>query len=78
MTGHSAITTLDSTDTPSSITSFTIDPDVKIIETKYFDVSLPIATVNKAHLPFPDTNYFHDIEPDEVITEHLQYLSYQS
>ena len=88
-TGHSA-TVLESSHLPissdlhSSPTtsieasledSSDFEPSDEIIETEYFDVPFPPATGNAATstaLPYAD------IDCDSVITEHLQYLSYDS
>jgi len=88
-TGHSA-TVLESSHLPissdlqSSPTtsietsledSSDLEPSDEIIETEYFDVPFPPATGNAATsnaLPYAD------IDCDSVITDHLQYLSYDS
>jgi len=58
----------DSSDSP--------EDDNEIIETEYFDIPLVSATANAASTTM-DTPYA-DIESDAVITDHLQYLSYES
>jgi len=58
----------DSSDSPKD--------DNEIIETEYFDIPFVSATANAASTTM-DTPYA-DIESDAVITDHLQYLSYES
>jgi hypothetical protein len=58
----------DSSDSPEDVN--------EIIETEYFDIPLVSATANAASTTI-DTPYA-DIESDAVITDHLQYLSYES
>jgi len=87
-TGHSAITTseeLQSSDTqpiiptnniPSDPTD--VDPDLEIIETEYFDLPTPPATANKAIISPTHDKLYSDDDPDKIITDHLQYISYYS
>jgi hypothetical protein len=91
-TGHSAITSIEnntiqsdniissnpdeSSDLPVSFEE--IDPDMEIIDTEHFDLPLTQATANKACIkPSESTNY-SDLSGDEFITDHLQYLAYNS
>ena len=48
----------------------------EIIETEYFDLPLPPPMANIASIPSSD--FYKDLEPDTVITDPLQYLSYES
>jgi len=48
----------------------------EIIETEYFDLPLPPPMANIASIPSSDL--YKDLEPDTVITDPLQYLSYES
>jgi len=91
-TGHSAITTpteippelpsdqsasnLD-TDSPQA-TIDDLDPTLEIVNTEYFEVPFPPATANRVTSTSDQTPLFNDIDPDEIITDHLQYLSYNS
>ncbi len=91
-TGHSAVTTsteilpelpsdqsasnLD-TDSPQA-TIDDLDPTLEIVNTEYFDVPFPPATANRVTSTSDQTPFFNDIDPDEIITDHLQYLSYNS
>ena len=87
-TGHSA-TTLESSHLPhdTSITEPLIetttdettpllDDSNEVIDTEYFDIPIVDAIANVANIN-PTTPYA-DIESDAVITDHLQYLSYES
>ena len=70
--------TQPSSDSPTidaSLDALALDDD-KIIETEYFDPSLPSPTANLASAT--NSNIFADLEPDTVITDPLQYLSYES
>jgi hypothetical protein len=88
-TGHSA-TLLESSylpissDLPSSPTNSIetsledpseLEPSDEIIETEYFDVPFPPSTGNAAT---SNTLPYADIDCDSVITDRLQYLSYDS
>ncbi len=68
---ESSITPLD-----SSTDSIDFQDDNEIIDTEYFDLPLPPPTANLASTS--DSNPYKDIEPDTVITDPLQYLSYES
>jgi hypothetical protein len=48
----------------------------EIIETEYFDLPLPPPMANIASIPSSD--FYKNLEPDTVITDPLQYLSYES
>jgi len=51
---------------------------LEIIETEYFDLPTPPATANKAVLSPTNDKLYSDVDPDEIITDHLQYISYYS
>jgi hypothetical protein len=86
----SAITT--STDTDQITTSINTSsenfataplPDVmdlpgndEIVETEYFDIPLPPPMANAASIS--NSALYHDLEPDTIVTDPLQYLSYES
>jgi len=53
-----------------------IDDSDEVIDTEYFDIPIVDAVANVANIN-PSTPYA-DIESDAVITDHLQYLSYES
>jgi len=59
----------------ASLDALVLDDD-EIIETEYFDLPLPPPTANLAFTA--NSNIFADLEPDTVITDPLQYLSYES
>jgi len=46
------------------------------VETEYFDIPLAPAEANAATINKSTT--FSDIDSDSIITDHLQYLSYDS
>ncbi len=50
--------------------------DCEIVETEYFDLPLPPPTANLASTSH--SNQYQDIEPDTILTDPLQYLSYES
>jgi hypothetical protein len=52
-------------------------PDAdEIVETEYFDIPLLPPTANSASVS--DTALYSDLEPDTIVTDPLQYLSYES
>ncbi len=87
-TGHSAITPSEEFQSPDTqpiiptnniqSTPTDVDPDLEIIETEYFDLPTPPATANKAVLSPTNDKLYSDVDPDEIITDHLQYISYYS
>jgi len=91
-TGHSA-TALESLIPPSTLseqpTSDSVDSSTshnsetpslhdsdEIVETEYFDIPIAPAEANAATINNAAT--FSDIDSDSIITDHLQYLSYDS
>jgi hypothetical protein len=55
-----------------------IDPDLEIIDTEHFDLPLPQTTANNACIQPTESTTFPDLSADEFITDHLQYLAYNS
>jgi hypothetical protein len=83
----SAITTTDeylpvsfsqSVDQPSleHVESVPIHDEDEIIDTKYFDLPLPTPTENVSSVS--STDFYQDLEPDTVICDPLQFLSFES
>jgi hypothetical protein len=66
---------LDSSTSHHSETPSLHDSD-EIVETEYFDIPLAPAEANAATINNHTT--FSDIDSDSIITDHLQYLSYDS
>ncbi len=77
-------TDLDTTESPppaDSTSTMTSDDTLhhesdEIINTEYFDIPFPPATANAASTS--TTLPYEDIDSDSIITDHLQYLSYDS
>jgi len=54
----------------------TFDDNNEIIDTEYFDLPLAPPIANAASIP--TSQLYTDLEPDTIITDPLQYLSYES
>jgi len=70
-----ATTILDSS-SPSAASTQSFEDTDEIIDTEYFDIPFPPATANMATTS--NTQQFEDIDSASTITDHLQYLSYDS
>jgi hypothetical protein len=72
------VSSSQSVDQPSleHVESVPIHDEDEIIDTEYFDLPLPTPTENIASVS--STDLYQDLEPDTVICDPLQYLSYES
>jgi len=61
---------------PSAASTQSFEDTDEIIDTEYFDIPFPPATANMATTS--NTQQFEDIDSASTITDHLQYLSYDS
>lgn len=87
--GNSAIVPVDEFSSPtdpvisdlpdsSSLPTEDLDSDLEIVETAHFDLPLPHPTANKAFFEPTEATAFDDLAANEFITDHLQYLAYNS
>ena len=53
-----------------------LDDNNEIIDTEYFDLPLAPPIANAASIP--TSQLYNDLDPDTIITDPLQYLSYES